>query len=78
MIQPQADHTPPDLQDVGTHTERLKRMRDFYVEKAPTSSSTYQTMMFKDFIVTLEYSINVIERYSQLTRQLAKSESKPV
>ena len=62
----------PNQQDIGSYIERLKRMRDFYAEKAPHTASKMQGLMFEDFIVALDYSITSISQYSELVNILTQ------
>lgn len=50
---------------------QLERMMDFYLSKAEVAPKK-QSMMFHAFASTLDYSINTIKLYDQITNSLTE------
>lgn len=70
MTQLQASHTVPDQRKLATYMERLHRMKNFYDDKAPSTTTKSQGEMFEGFSHALQFAMDVIDLYDALTKEL--------
>lgn len=63
-------HPPLSRETVERRMPRLKRMQAFYEEKAPGAPEG-QKAMFYDFVSALEYAMDTMKHYDDLTQRLA-------
>lgn len=73
MTRLQADFPVPDQRDLATYMERLHRMKNFYDDKAPNTTTKSQGEMFVGFSLALQFAIETLDKYDELTKELEKS-----
>lgn len=78
MTQPQAEiaalakkYQQTSVNKYDKSLKGLHKMKDFYRDKYPEAPE-FQSTLFRGYVITLEYAIEVIENYDKLTQKLAQ------
>lgn len=64
-------HPPPSQARIERYMPRLNKLRLFYEEKAPDAPKM-QGYMFIGFVNAIVYAADIIEKYTILTKRLAR------